>query len=145
MKKIITLAITLLTFALVGQSQTKISIDDAAKHLGEVVTICDRVYSGRFIENSKTQPTLLNMGAAFPNHKLTILINFEDRKNFTGKPEDTYAGKTVCVTGKVIDYKGKPEIIVAKESELIIQGNEGGGGDIRPDDISNFNNYNFDE
>ncbi len=40
------------------------------------------------------------MGGVDPNNKLTILINVESRKNFSGKPEETFAGKNVCVTGK---------------------------------------------
>jgi hypothetical protein len=145
MKKILTLLVASAALALSSQAQTKISIDEASKHIGEVVTICDKVYSSRFLENAATQPTLLNLGGAFPNHKLTILINAKDRKNFAGKPEETYANKTVCVTGKLVDYKGKPEIVVTKDSELIITNSDGGGGEIRPNDMSNFNNYSFEE
>lgn len=97
---------------------TKITIDEAAKHIGETVTICDNVSGGRFLDSSNTKPTLLNMGGVFPNHKLTILINFVDRKNFPTPPEKTYSGKNVCVTGRVIDFKGKPEIIVESPQEL---------------------------
>ena len=140
MKKVFTLIAASIAVALSTKAQTKINIDDASKHIGEVVTICDKVYSGRFLDNAKTQPTLLNMGAAFPNHKLTVLINIDHRKNFPGKPEDTYAGKNVCITGKLIDYKGKPEMILTKPEDIQIQ-SEGGGGEIKPNDITNFHPF----
>ena len=122
MKKLLTLTIIALPFCFTVTAQNKIPIEDADKHIGETVTICSKVFGGRFIENSAAKPTLLNLGAAFPNHKLTIAINNEDRKNFTGKPEDDYTGKNVCVTGKVIEFKGKPEIVVTRPQEIQIDG-----------------------
>ncbi|MDQ6814566.1 MAG: hypothetical protein M3040_12570, partial [Bacteroidota bacterium] len=103
---------------------TKISINDAEKYMGEMVTICDNVSEGRFLETSNTKPTLLNMGGIFPNHKLTILINFVDRKNFKTAPEKTYSGRNVCVTGKIIEFKGKPEIVVDSPDQLKMDENK---------------------
>jgi micrococcal nuclease len=127
MKKILPFITAGLFFTVCGLAQTKVSLDDAAKNIGKTVTICDKVSGARFLEHSKTQPTLLNMGGVAPNNKLTIVINPEDRKNFTAKPEDTYAGKHVCVTGKLLDYKGKPEIIVTRPEEILTL--DGGSGD----------------
>ena len=33
----------------------------------------------------------------------------------------TLKGKKICVTGKVAIYKGKPQIIVSKELEVVVQ------------------------
>jgi micrococcal nuclease len=40
------------------------------------------------------------------------------RTKFTGRPEVDYNGKDVCVTGVVVDYRGKPEIVVNSPKQL---------------------------
>ena len=127
MKKLATLVTVVCLYHFTATGQTKIPIEEAGKHIGETVTICSKVYGGRYFDNSTSKRTLLNLGAAYPNHKLTLLITSDDRKNFTGKPEDDYIGKNVCVTGKVIDFNGKPEIVVTKPREIQLTD---GGGDV---------------
>ncbi|GEO11544.1 DNA-binding protein [Segetibacter aerophilus] len=136
MRKLATFTIAVLAYSLTSTAQTKIPIDEAGKHIGETVTICSKVFGGRYVDNSATKPTLLNLGAAYPNHKLTLLINNDDRKNFTGKPEDDYTGKNVCVTGRVIDYKGKPEIVITKPQEIQIQ--SGGSSEVPEIRVKDF-------
>jgi micrococcal nuclease len=105
--------------AAVGQSS--IPAKDAAKHIGEKVTICDKVYGGRYFENGKDQPTLLNMGDAFPNNPFTFVVYGEDRKKFSWKPEEYLVDKEVCVTGEVKDYRGKPQIVVSDTAQVVIK------------------------
>ena len=102
-------------------SQGYIKCEDAKKHIGETISVCGKVYSGSFLEKSKTKPTLLNMGAAYPDQMLTILVPLEYRKNFSVKPEDFFIDKEICVTGKIIDYKGRAEIIISSPSEIQLQ------------------------
>ena len=64
--------------------------------------------------------TLLNLGGNYPNQLLTIMIPGKDRDKFKEKPEEVYKGKAVCVTGKIVDYKGKPEIVVSDPGQLIL-------------------------
>jgi hypothetical protein len=97
-------------------AQTTITAKDAAKHTGENVTICDKIYGGKFISGAGI--TLLDLGAAHPNQELTLLIKGDDRKKFTGNPEDIFKDKNVCVTGTVIDYKGKPEIVITDPAQI---------------------------
>jgi hypothetical protein len=100
-------------------AQTKIEAKDAAKHLNEKVSICDKVFGGKFFTSSSL--TLLDVGGNHPNEFLTLVIKAEDRKKFTTAPEDFYKGKNVCVTGKVIDFKGKPEVIITDPEQLKVQ------------------------
>ncbi|MFY7900565.1 MAG: hypothetical protein ACOVNY_10310 [Chitinophagaceae bacterium] len=102
-------------------SQQKIAIDDATKHIGDSVTICSKIYGGKYFETSKSKVTLLNVGAAYPNALLTIVIEEDARKNFTEKPEEFFLNKEVCVSGVVKEYKGKPQIIITKPEEIIVQ------------------------
>jgi DNA/RNA endonuclease YhcR with UshA esterase domain len=43
-----------------------------------------------------------------------------DRAKF-GEPEATYRGKWVCVTGKIKEYRGVPEVIAYEPSQIKIQ------------------------
>lgn len=117
MKKNLVL-IAAMFYSLHAFAQTKIPIEEASKHYGETVTICDMLYSGKFMEKSKL--TLLDMGGPYPKSKITVLINFEDRKNFAEKPETFYEKKDACITGKVVEFNGKPEIVITKPSDIQI-------------------------
>jgi DNA/RNA endonuclease YhcR with UshA esterase domain len=92
---------------------------DIAKHIGEHVTVCDKVYTARLNEGSNI--TLLNLGGNYPNQTVTIMIKGEDRSKFKEQPEVYYKGRTVCVSGTVIEYKGKPEIVVTDPALLKLQ------------------------
>lgn len=118
MKKIL-LSITGLLLSISCFAQTRIEAKDAAKHLNEDVNICDKVYGAKFFTSSSL--TLLDVGGSHPNEYLTLVIKAEDRKKFTTPPEDLYKGKSVCITGKVIDFKGKPEIIITDPEQLKVQ------------------------
>lgn len=97
-------------------AQTTVPAKEAAKHIGEKVTICEKVYGGKFFANSGI--TLLNMGGEHPNELFTVVIKGDDRKKFAKAPEEDFANKTICVTGEVIDYKGKPEIVVNDPEQI---------------------------
>ncbi|MDP4148831.1 MAG: S1/P1 nuclease [Bacteroidota bacterium] len=86
---------------------------------GSTTTLCDKVYTTRYFESS--QMTLLNVGAAYPNQKLTIMIKGEDRGKFKVAPETAYANKSICVTGVVTEYRGKPEIIVTDPGQITVK------------------------
>jgi DNA/RNA endonuclease YhcR with UshA esterase domain len=100
-------------------AQTTIDAKDAAKHINEKVTICEKVAGGKFLSSSNI--TLIDLGGSHPNELLTLLIKGDDRKKFKTAPEEEFKGKTVCVTGQVIDYKGKPEIIITDPEQIKVQ------------------------
>ena len=91
---------------------------EAKDHTGEKITVCDKVFGTRFLENSNGQPTFLNLGAAYPNSPFTIVIFDSERANFKEKPELFYNNKKVCATGLIKEYNGKPEMILSNESEI---------------------------
>ena len=118
MKKILTFIIAALSYTSYAGAQTKIPIDEVSEHRGEMVTVCDMLYSGKFIEKSKL--TLIEMGGHDSKTKVIILINPADRKNFPAKPETFYERMDACITGKVVEFKGKPGIVVSKPSDIQI-------------------------
>jgi hypothetical protein len=93
---------------------------EAKDHIGEKITVCDKVFGTRFLESANGQPTFLNLGAAYPNSPFTIVIFGSERANFKEKPELFYNNKQVCATGLIKAYNGKPEMILASENEIKI-------------------------
>ena len=59
------------------------------------------------------------MGAAYPQSPLTLVIDEASRKNFIIKPEEFYSDKEVCVSGVIKEFKGKPQIIITKEADIV--------------------------
>lgn len=114
MKKLSSLALFLF-ICLAAKSQTKIDIKDISKHIGDTVTICDSVYTTRALNGL----TLINMGAAFPKQLLTVVIYKADLAKFT-EPEKTYLNKKVCVTGKLVLYNDKPQIVVNEAKKITL-------------------------
>jgi DNA/RNA endonuclease YhcR with UshA esterase domain len=96
--------------------QTKITAKEAAKHLNEKVMVCDQIYGGKFLSGSDI--TLIDVGGSHPNEVLTLVIKGDDRKKFKTPPEEAFKGKKVCITGQVIDYKGKPEIMITEADQI---------------------------
>lgn len=101
-------------------SQTKISIDSISNHKDELVTVCAKVYGIKFLD--KSQITFIDLGAAYPDASLTVVILGKDRANFKEKPEALYSDKRICVTGVIKEYKGKPEIEVETPKNITIEG-----------------------
>ena len=116
MKKIITIAVACFISA-TAFCQSTIAVDSASAHVGEAVTVCSKVYGVKSLESI----TFINLGAAYPNSPLTIVIRAEDRGNFPQPAETMYADKNVCVTGTIKEYKGRYEIEVTQPGEIVVQ------------------------
>jgi hypothetical protein len=86
----------------------------AAKHNGQKVTICDKVYS----TSGNSDATQLYLGGDYPNQLLTIIIKAGDLAKFKGHPVTDLKGKDICVTGVVILHKGKPQIAVSNPKQI---------------------------
>jgi hypothetical protein len=93
-------------------------IPRSTTNTGNTSPVCDSVYSTRYFDGS--QMTLLNLGGAYPDQKLTIMIRGADRGKFKIAPETAFANKRICVTGVVQDYKGKPEIVVSDPGQIVM-------------------------
>jgi DNA/RNA endonuclease YhcR with UshA esterase domain len=83
-----------------------INWDEAAKHVGETLTITGPVV-GTHITSKKQ--LVLNLGKDYPDvTRFSIMINPDDKEELS---EATYKGKTVTVTGKITLYRKAPEVI----------------------------------
>jgi endonuclease G len=98
---------------------------DAKYYVGNRITVCGTVVSARFIQNGTTDPTYLNLDKAFPDQVFTLLIEGEDRVNFSYEPDLWLVDKQVCVRGKVEKGRGVPQMRVTDEKKIQIIGEEG--------------------
>ena len=73
MKKVVA-AISILLLSAVVHAQQEIKIDELAKHVGDSVTVCTKIYGGIFLDRTKDTPTLLNAGGKYPDAPLTVVI-----------------------------------------------------------------------
>jgi micrococcal nuclease len=114
-------AILALSFALFlvpsDQAQKKITALEAKDHINESATVCGNVVSARFSSSTKGQPTFLNLEKGYPNQIFTVVIWGTARTKF-GTPETEYKGKRICVTGKIEDFHGVPEIVASDPQQI---------------------------
>src|SRR5262245_10743731 len=113
-------AMWLATFAAAYAGVPRLQSYQAKNHFRETPTVCGVVVSTKYSESSRRSPTFLDLDNPYPREPFTIVIWGADRAKF-GAPEATYAGKRVCVTGAIQDYRGKPEIIAIDPSQIVTQ------------------------
>jgi hypothetical protein len=103
-------------------AQSSISAAEAKNHVGERATVCGEVASTHYAARSRGNPTFINLDKPYPDQIFTVLIWGSDRPKF-GDPEAMYGNKHICVTGKIADYKGVPEIVAYDPSQIKVQSN----------------------
>jgi hypothetical protein len=77
--------------------------------LGNMVRTKGKVYGVKDIGSM----VLVDLGAAYPNQLLNVVL-----KGKAMDLKDSINGKIITVNGTVIDYKGKPEIVVTDPQQL---------------------------
>ena len=98
-----------------------ITWDQAFGHIGELVTITGPTISTVYASESRGQPTFLNIGRTYPDPgRFTVVIWGYNRDSFPFAPEVGYHDKTICVTGLVETYKGIPQIVADRASDIEI-------------------------
>lgn len=103
----------------VAQGPT-IGADNAQSFIGKDATVCGKVESARYSENSDGQPTFLYMGGKFPAHKFGIRINGEHRDQFSPPPEQN-EGKMVCASGRVGRAPGnRAEMVITGPADMTV-------------------------
>jgi len=93
-------------------SVKSIAIGEVSAHMGETVTVCGKVFGYKSLESSGM--ILVNLGAAYPDQLLTVVL----KDDAAGLPMDKLNNTNLCATGKLIEYKGKPEIVVTDPKML---------------------------
>ncbi|HEV2523341.1 MAG TPA: hypothetical protein VGT24_13255 [Candidatus Acidoferrales bacterium] len=120
-----TVLLSFLLLALFGvnarsQQAKKFTAVEAKDHIGEQATVCGKVASTRYAATSRGKPTFLNLDKPYPSQVFTVLIWGENRDKF-GAPEEKYRDQVVCVTGKITEYRGAPEVVASDPQNIEIQ------------------------
>lgn len=113
--KTISFILLLITTSFASFSQAKITSEEASKHIGDSVMLIDKVYDAKLLTSGIT---VLNLGGKSPDQLVSVIIQSTDRLKFPFKPEERLTGKRVLVKGKIIENKGRPEIIVSEPDQL---------------------------
>jgi endonuclease G, mitochondrial len=91
-----------------------------AKHFidnGDKVKICGTVVS---TYKSQKGNVFINLDKQYPNQIFSISIFSSSMINFTYEPEKYLKGKTICVKGKVSEYRGIPSMIIENQRHIEI-------------------------
>jgi DNA/RNA endonuclease YhcR with UshA esterase domain len=117
MKFLITVSI-MISF-LSAAAQTEIKLEDIKNHIGDSVKFVGKIYGGKYLQSVKGSPTFLNVGDTYPNAPLTLVIWSDTRNLFKTPPEETYSkGYQEWIIGRLILYKGKPEIVITNPDQI---------------------------
>ena len=115
MKSLVLVPAFIMLLAFSCSAQKKVAAKDAAKYSGQTTMICDKVYNTEVVSGSNT--TLLYLGSENGEY-LTVVVKGPENPKFKWHPETDFKGRSICVTGKIVDYKGKPAIYVTEASQL---------------------------
>jgi len=94
--------------------------DSLIKYMGTSQAVIGKVYGGKYWD--KNELTLLDLGGAYPDQVLTIVIKGENRKKFRQPPESLFKDKTVVVKGVTSIFNGKLQMIVSDTSQIVLTG-----------------------
>jgi hypothetical protein len=94
-----------------------VTAEQAKDHIGETAKVCGQVGSVHLAFKTRGQPTFVNFGRPYPHQVFTAIIWGLDRGKF-GEPEQSYVNKHICVTGKITQYHGQPEIVLHSPKQV---------------------------
>ena len=110
--------IPILAYTLLLQP-AQLTTADAKAHVGEQATVCGVVKSARWASTSNRKPTFLNLDEPYPKQVFTVVIFEEHRGAFTPPPEVQFKDTRICVSGKIEEYRGTPQIVVTAPSQIV--------------------------
>lgn len=114
----------------------EVPIAEAGQHVGEVARVCGHVASAAHFAAVGGKPTFLNLDRPYPDQLFTVVIWGSNRSRFDTPPEQLFDGKSICVTGRIDTYRGKPQIVVEDPAQIVVTTPAGGaGGGAELDDL----------
>jgi hypothetical protein len=126
MRRLLPLALLLLATGCTTASQVSgcagaIGWREAANNLGAFATVRGPVVDSSFVSRGEGQPTFLDVGRPYPDpDRFSVVIWGRDRPNFATPPEQTYRGRTVCVSGLIDTASGSPGIEVTSPTAISV-------------------------
>ena len=108
----------------------RIEAEEAAQHVGQVVEVCGHVASAAHFASVRGKPTFLNLERPYPDQAFTVVVWGSSRSRFEGPPERLFDGKSICVTGLIETYRGRPQIVVEDPGQIVVTTPAGGGDEL---------------
>jgi hypothetical protein len=119
MKKINLLFIFIILFVLNVSAQNK-----ASTFYKGTTTICSLVSEGDGGRAAKDAPLILYMQDSVQNKRIEIVFSKLMRSKMSYNPYDKLVNQTVCITGKISEYKNAPAIIISNENQIKTESGE---------------------
>jgi DNA/RNA endonuclease YhcR with UshA esterase domain len=113
MRAKITSAFLVFAISICGQQAKEYSAAEAGKHVGETAPVTDKAAN---VFESKAGNIFLNFGARYLNQLFTAYISKDSADQFSNA--NKLNDETVSITGKIVLYKGNPEIVVDTPSQI---------------------------
>ena len=101
-----------------AQDVSKIAPEKAKEYVGQVVTVCGTIAESYI---SKVGNVYLNFGGKYPNQTFTAYFANIANQDSVKQDFRLYEEKNVCITGTIELMNGKPEMIVEKESQIVVE------------------------
>jgi uncharacterized OB-fold protein len=102
--------------SILSEKKDYISLNEVKSHIGKNVIVQGVISQITYAKNGNIY---LNMGGKYPRHKLGLIIFKVKTIEFRNLSH--LENKIVKVKGKISTYKGKPRIIINKESQIEVQ------------------------
>ena len=104
-------------FADVAQAETLIPDAEAARHIGQAVTVEGTITK---VFKSRNGNTFLNFGGDYPNVTFVVWIP-QDAPEAADPTLANLEGKKVKIVGTIQLYRGKPEIKVSTKEQIVVE------------------------
>lgn len=99
--------------------ENPINWQNVGQHIGSTVAVVGPVVAVTQRDGIRGNPTWLEVGAAFPNpNRLKVVIWEEQKSLFPMVAPGQLTGRSVCITGKLTDYKGVAQIVLRDANQL---------------------------
>ena len=106
------LALGFVLAALPARAQT-IAPAEVKAHVGQTVTVQAAVSD---VHTGRAGVTFIDIGGAYPDNAFAAVIFASDRTKFPNAND--LKGKTVAISGEVVLYQNRPEIILKTAEQL---------------------------
>lgn len=98
-----------------------ISPEEAELYNDEKVIVCGAIVATKYLPNSAKAITYLNFSKAYPETPFTAVVFGESRVKFPEAPEEFYLEKEVCVRGRVVAYRGNPQMVIHHPNQIEVK------------------------
>ncbi|WP_339811891.1 hypothetical protein [Zunongwangia profunda] len=120
MKYLLIIFICLISHGNIAQ-ECDVAITETHKFVGKEVVVCGEVTQVASPRGIQGNPTYLNMGGRYPNQTFTVVIWGQEAMQFPMGFLKSLEGERIAVSGVIVDYRGKPQIVVGDVGEVVLK------------------------